>query len=72
MKYVCGNGAIRWGVNKWVMVSTTLKEKYVGLEQFAENKWRVYYRSELLGYLDELSLRILDDQGRTKRADKKV
>jgi transposase InsO family protein len=72
VKYVCGNGAIRWGVNKWVMVSTTLKEKYVGLEQFAENKWRVYYRSELLGYLDELSLRILDDQGRTKRADKKV
>jgi transposase InsO family protein len=72
VKYVCRNGAIRWGAGKWVMVSTTLIEKYIGLEQFAEDKWRVYYRDTLLGYLDERVLRIVDDQGRLRRAEKKV
>jgi hypothetical protein len=71
VKYVCRNGAIRWGAGNWVMVSTTLIERYIALEQFAEDKWRVYYRNTLLGYLDERVLRILDDQGRLKRAEKK-
>jgi hypothetical protein len=71
VRYVCRNGAIRWGVGKWVMVSTTLIEKYIGLEQFAEDMWRVYYRNMLLGYLDGQSLRIRDDQGRLRRTDKK-
>jgi len=71
VRYVCRNGAIRWGVGKWVMVSTTLIEKYIALEQFAEDQWRVYYRNMLLGYLDGRSLRIRDDQGRTRRTDKK-
>ena len=44
VKYVCRNGAIRWGDGKWVMVSTTLIERYIGLEQIAEGIWRVYYR----------------------------
>jgi hypothetical protein len=51
VKYVCRNGAIRWGAGKWVMVSTTLTEKYIALEQFAEDKWRVYYRNTLLAIL---------------------
>ena len=71
VKYVCRNGAIRWGAGKWVMVSTTLIEKYVGLDQFAADKWRVYYRNVLLGYLDEAELRIVDSEGRLRRTDKK-
>jgi len=71
VKYVCRNGAIRWGFGKWVMVSTTLATRYVGLEEMAEGKWRVYFRNTLLGYLDEESLRIQDDLGRLRRAEKK-
>lgn len=72
VKYVCRNGALRWGGSKWVVVSTTLIEKYVGLQEMAKGKWRVYYRDKLLGYLDEHTLRIQDDLGRTLRAKKKV
>jgi len=71
VKYVSRNGAIRWPGNCWVMVSTTLIERLVGLEQIAEGIWRVYYRNVLLGYLDEEKLRIMDDQGRFLRAEKK-
>ena len=70
VKYVCRNGAIRWGAGKWVMVSTTLIEKYIGLEEMAAGKWRVYYRDTLLGYLDEQTMRIQDDLGRLRRAQK--
>ena len=71
VKYVCRNGAIRWGNKKWITVSTTLKERHIGLEQIAEGKWRVYYRNVLLGYLDEKEMRILDNEGRFRR-NKKV
>ena len=70
VKYVCRNGAIRWGAGKWVMVSTTLIGKYIGLEQIAEGKWRVYFRNVLLGYLHEKEMRILDSQGLLKRNEK--
>ena len=69
-KYVCRNGAIRWGARKWVVVSTTLIEKYIGLEEIVKGKWRVYYRDTLLGYLDERELRIQDQLGRLLRAAK--
>jgi transposase InsO family protein len=71
VKYVCRNGAIRWGYGKWVMVSTTLATRYIGLEEMGEGKWRVYFRDTLLGYLDEGTLRIQDDLGRLRRAEKK-
>jgi hypothetical protein len=70
VKYVCRNGAIRWGFGRWVMVSTTLATKYVGLEEMVQGKWRVYFRDTLLGYLDEETLRIQDDLGRLRRAEK--
>lgn len=72
VRYVCRNGAIRWKGNRWVGVSTTLVEKYVGLEVIAPGLWRVYYRNYLLGYLDEKRMRIMDDKGRYQRAEKKV
>jgi len=66
-RYVCRNGAIRWGHSHWVGVSTALAEKRVGLEEVGEGIWRVYFRQKLLGYFDENVLRIQDDQGRFKR-----
>jgi transposase InsO family protein len=71
VKYVCRNGAIRWGARRWVGVSTTLSEKYIGLEEMAVGKWRVYFRDTLLGYLDEKAYRIQDDLGRLRRVPKK-
>jgi transposase InsO family protein len=71
VKYVCRNGAVRWGFGKWVFVSITLATRYVGLEEMGTGKWRVYYRDSLLGYLDEESLRIQDGLGRLRRAEKK-
>ena len=71
VKYVCRNGALRWGFGKWVMVSTTLASKYIGLEEMSTGKWRVYFRDTLLGYLDEENLRIQDDLGRLRRAERK-
>ncbi len=67
VRRVTKNGALRWKSTKWVMVSTTLKEKYVGLEEMGNGFWRVYFRQKLLGYLDEKKLRIMDELGRLKR-----
>lgn len=66
-RYVCRNGAIRWGHDGWVGVSTALNEKRVGLEEVGDGIWRVYFRQKPLGYFDERVRRIQDDQGRFKR-----
>jgi transposase InsO family protein len=65
---VCRNGAIRWGSHNWVMVSTTLIGKLIGLEELGNNIYRVFFRQKLLGYLDVSTLRIQDDQGRVVRS----
>lgn len=65
--YVCRNGALRWGRGRWVGVSTTLAGKRIGLEELDNGLWRVFFRGKLLGYLDERTLRIEDELGRSKR-----
>ena len=67
VRRVSKNGALRWGTAEWVMVSTTLRERYVGLEELGDGIWRIYYRQKLLGYFDENKLRIMDELGRLKR-----
>ncbi|SHH66307.1 hypothetical protein SAMN02745124_04454, partial [Desulfofustis glycolicus DSM 9705] len=67
VRRVTKNGALRWRSTKWVMVSTALIDKHVGLEEIGEGIWRVYFRQKLLGYFDEKSLRIQDEKGRLKR-----
>jgi hypothetical protein len=67
VRYVGRNAAIRWKSYYWVMVATPLSGHYVGLEELGNGIWRVFYRHKLLGYLDEKTLRIEDEQGRTKR-----
>lgn len=53
VRRVFKNGAIRWGSDNWVMVSTALIDKHIGLEELGNGIWRVSFRSKLLGYLDE-------------------
>ncbi|MEN6382097.1 MAG: IS481 family transposase [Rectinema sp.] len=65
---VCRNGAIRWGCHNWIMVSTTLIGKLIGLEELGNTIYRVFFRQKLLGYLDVSTLRIQDDQGRVIRS----
>lgn len=67
IRRVTKNGALRWRSTKWVMVSTSLIDKYVGLEELGDGIWRIYFRQKLLGYFDENTLRIMDELGRTKR-----
>lgn len=67
VRKVCKNGALRWRSTKWIMISTTLIEKYVGLEEIGNGIWRVLYRQKLLGYFEEKLLRIQDELGRFKR-----
>lgn len=67
VRRVTKNGALRWRSTKWVMVSTSLIDKHVGLEELGDGIWRVYYRQKMLGYFDEETLRIQDEIGRLKR-----
>lgn len=54
-RYVSGNGAIRWGSNDWIMISTALSGKYVGMEEVGTGLWKLYYRHVELGYYEERS-----------------
>jgi transposase InsO family protein len=67
VRRVTKNGALRWRSTKWVMVSTTLLDKHVGLEELGYGIWRIYFRQKMLGYFDEKTLRIQDEVGRLKR-----
>lgn len=67
VRRVTKNGALRWKSTQWVMVSTSLIDKYVGLEELGDGIWRVYFRQKLLGYFDEKNRRIMDELGRLKR-----
>lgn len=58
VRRVFKNGAIRWGSDNWVMVSTALIGKDIGLYELGNGMWRVFFRNKLLGHLDESSLRI--------------
>lgn len=67
VRRVTKNGALRWKSTKWVMVSTSLIDKHVGLEELGDGIWRIYFRQKMLGYFDEKKLRIMDEIGRLKR-----
>ncbi len=67
VRIVCRNRALRWRSTKWVMISTTLIGKHVGLEDIGEGIWRVLFRQKLIGYFEEKTLKIQDEIGRLKR-----
>lgn len=60
VRRVYANGCIRWGSYNWIMVSTALIQKDIGLEKLGNGIWRVYFRNKLLGYLEEKKFRIQD------------
>lgn len=66
VRRVTKNGALRWKSTQWVLVSTSLIDKHVGLEELGDGIWRIYFRQKLLGYFDERNRRIMDEIGRLK------
>jgi len=66
VRYVSGNGGIRWNKG-WVNVSSTCIGEYVGLEEIDDGVWNVYFGPLKLGRLLERHMRIEDEYGRLKR-----
>jgi len=66
VRYVSGNGGIRWNC-AWVNVSTTCIGEYVGLEEIDDGIWNVYFGPLKLGRLLEREMCIEDAFGRLKR-----
>jgi putative transposase len=69
VRYVSGNGGIRWKNRHWVNVSTVCIGEYVGLEEIDNGVWIVYFGPLKLGRLDERHMRIEDQYGQLKRHD---
>jgi transposase InsO family protein len=69
VRYVSGNGGIRWKNRHWVNVSTVCIGEYVGLEEIDDGVWIVYFGPLKLGRLDQRHMRIEDQYGQLKRHD---
>jgi putative transposase len=67
VRYVSGNGGIRWRNRHWVNVSTVCIGEYVGLEEIDNGIWTVYFGPLKLGRLNERHMRIEDQYGQLKR-----
>jgi putative transposase len=67
VRYVSGNGGIRWKNRCWINVSTVCIGEYVGLEEIDNGIWSVYFGPMKLGRLDERHMRIEDQYGKLKR-----
>ena len=65
MRYVSGNGGIRWN-RDWVNVSTVRIGEYVGLEEIDNGIWNVYFGPLKLSGLDERHMRIEDQYGKLR------
>lgn len=60
MKMVTVNGAIRWKNQGFIMISTALGGKYIGMEEVETGLWALYYRQVPLGYFDEASNKVFE------------
>jgi hypothetical protein len=67
VRYVSGNGGMRWRKN-WVNVTSALIGEYVGLEEIDDGLWDVYFGPLKLGRLHERLMCIEDHLGRLKRS----
>ena len=63
--YVSRNGGIRFK-NRWVNLTRVLIGEYVGLEEFDDGVWDVYFGSFLLGRFDERDRHIHGFHNRNK------
>jgi transposase InsO family protein len=66
VRYVSGNGGIRWN-RDWVNVSTVCIGEHVGLEEIDNGVWNVYFGPLKLGRLNERHMRIEDQYGKLRR-----
>ena len=57
-KMISINGTFRSGSAGFVMVSSALSSKYIGLEEVETGLWSVYYRHVPLGYFSERTMRV--------------
>lgn len=60
MKMVTVNGAIRWKDKGFVMISTALGGKYIGMKEVETGMWALHYRHVPLGYYDEVSGKVFE------------
>jgi putative transposase len=59
LKMVTNNGAMKWN-DHFVMVTSALTGKYIGLEAIEDGLWRVYYRHVELGIFYERTMRVYE------------
>ncbi len=62
VRYVSRNNGIRWH-RRWINVSATLREEYVGCEEVDDGIWNVWFGPLLLGRFDERELKIYGVRG---------
>jgi transposase InsO family protein len=62
VRYVSRNNGIRWN-RRWINVSATLREEYVGCEEIDDGIWNVWFGPLLLGRFDERELKIYGVRG---------
>jgi transposase InsO family protein len=60
MKMITVNGGLRFGHDGFIMVSSALGGKFVGLEPVEDGIWIVYYRDVPLGVLSERTKRVYE------------
>jgi putative transposase len=66
VRYVSADGSISWN-SGWLYVSSVCSGEYVGLEEFDDGFWSVYFGTLKFGRLDERLMRIENDYGRLNR-----
>ena len=62
VRYVSRNNGIRWN-RRWINVSSTLREEYIGCEEIEDGVWNVWFGPLLLGRFDERELKIYGVHG---------
>lgn len=60
MKMVTVNGTIRWKKQGFVMISSALGGKYIGMDEIETGLWALWYRQVPLGYFDETSGKVFE------------
>ncbi len=60
MKMVTVNGTIRWKQLGFVMISSALGGKYIGMEEMENGLWALWFRHVPLGYFDETTGKIFE------------
>ena len=62
VRYVSRNNGIRWN-RRWINISATLREEYVGCEEIDDGVWNLWFGPLLLGRFDERDLRVYGVRG---------